>query len=232
MATIKLEILLDSNGQTDIIAFSNLMNAFSGTPSVQVVNQGFPIEALKRTVEAQSPSTANKLTASESEQIAETTKQEEYQNGYEYSEAEMLKLPNTDLKDYATGLGIDWAKAEGKNTNRKLADLVLAFRNGEPKEEQESLAAEAAKETAEDLTKEEQESLAAEAAKETAEDLTKEDDLGGDKLTYNDLKLSLGKKVDEHREAIVAKLAEYGATKMPNLAEEYWTDMFNFMEAL
>ena len=212
MATIKLEILLDSNGQTDIIAFSNLMNAFSGTPSVQVVNQGFPIEALKRTVEAQSPSTANKLTASESEQIAETTKQEEYQNGYEYSEAEMLKLPNTDLKDYATGLGIDWAKAEGKNTNRKLADLVLAFRNGEPKEEQESLAAE--------------------AAKETAEDLTKEDDLGGDKLTYNDLKLSLGKKVDEHREAIVAKLAEYGATKMPNLAEEYWTDMFNFMEAL
>jgi hypothetical protein len=216
MATIKLEILLDSNEQTDVLAFSNLMNAFSGAPSVQYLSSGFPVEALKRTLEAQSPSTANKVTASEAEQIAETTKEEEYQNGYEYSEAEMLKLPNTDLKDYATGLGIDWAKAEGKNTNRKLADLVLAFRNGGAKDE-ESPATEVVKD---------------EALKETAEDLTKEDDLGGEKLTYNDLKLSLGKKVDEHREAIVAKLAEYGATKMPNLAEEHWTDMFNFMEAL
>ena len=60
-------------------------------------------------------------------------------------------------------------------------------------------------------------------------DLTAED---APAITYNDLKVSLGKKVDEHREAIVAKLAEFGATKMPNLAEEHWTDMFNFMEAI
>ena len=219
MATIKLEILLDSKEQNDVTAFANLMNAFSGAPSVQLVTskQEFPLEALKRTLEAQSPSI--QVTATEAEGITETTQNEEYQNGYEYSEAEMLKLPNTDLKDYATGLGIDWAKAEGKNTNRKLADLVLAFRSGEIKEEQESPAAEAAEE----------------APTETAEDLTAEDDLSAEDapaLTYDDLKVSLGKKVDQHREAIVEQLGKFGATKMPNLDEKHWEAMYNFMEAL
>ena len=214
MATIKLEILLDSENRNDVLSFANLMNAFSGAPSVQLVTSKheFPLEALKRTVEAQSPSSSSQVTVTATEAEENTTA-----DPVEYSEAEMLAMLNTDLKDYATSLGIDWAKAEGKNTNRKLADLVLAFRNGEPKEEQ-SPAAEAAKDEAEAEAEEE-------APTETAEDAPTT-------LTYNDLKVSLGKKVDEHREAIVAKLAEYGATKMPNLDEEHWVDMFNFMEAL
>ena len=214
MATIKLEILLDSNEQTDVLAFSNLMNAFSGTPAIQLVTskQEFPLEALKRSVEAQSPSTSTSTQVTPTEVEVNTA---EIAN---ISEDEMLAMPNTDLKDYATSLGIDWAKAEGKNTNRKLANLVLDFRNGVTSEvEDGSPAAEAAKD---------------EAPAETAEDLTKENDLAGEAITYNDLKVSLGKKVDEHREAIVAKLAEYGATKMPNLAEEHWEAMYNFMEAL
>ena len=206
MATIKLEILLDSNEQTDVLAFSNLMNAFSGAPAVQLLNpkQEFPSEALKRTVEAQSPST--QVTPTETE--VNTT---EIANISE-DEMQMLAMPNTDLKDYATSLGIDWAKAEGKNTNRKLANLILEFRDVTEK------VTEGAEEE--------------EAPTETAEDLTTEEDLAGAKLTYNDLKVSLGKKVDEHREAIVAKLAEFGATKLPNLAEQHWVEMYNYMEAL
>jgi len=217
MATIKLEILLDSNDQTDVLAFSNLMNAFSGTPAVQVLHPGDAFPTIK--MEGLSNPLENpNLTVTKEQSTADAgDHKEETAETPEYTEAEMLKLPNTDLKEYATGLGIDWAKAEGKNTNRKLADLVLAFRSGETSEEQETPAAEAAKD---------------EAPAETTEDLTKEDDLAGEGITYNDLKVSLGKKVDEHREAIVAKLAEYGATKMPNLAEEHWTAMFNFMEAL
>ena len=210
MATIKLEILLDSNEQNDVTAFANLMNVFSGTPAVQLVKSDHKA-AIEAGVRLETNTETVKVTT-------ESAKEEEYRNGYEYSEVEMLKLPNTDLKDYATSLGIDWANEEGKNTNRKLADLVLAFRNGEPKEEQQSPAAEAAKDEAPTEVEEE-------APTETAEDAPTT-------LTYNDLKVSLGKKVDEHREAIVAKLAEYGATKMPNLDEEHWVDVFNFMEAL
>lgn len=215
MATIKLEILLDSNEQTDVLAFSNLMNAFSGTPAVQVKSAGTEISNSKKVLQEAGEEVFESIKAL-AETIVTEHKEETAEN-HEYTEAEMLKLPNTDLKDYATGLGIDWAKAEGKNTNRKLADLVLAFRNGETSEEQETPAAEAAKD---------------EAPAETAEDLTKEDDLAGEAITYNDLKVSLGKKVDEHREAIVAKLAEFGATKMPNLAKDHWEAMYNFMEAL
>ena len=209
MATIKLEILLDSNEQNDVTAFANLMNVFSGTPAVQLVKSDHKA-AIEAGVRLETNTETVKVTT-------ESAKEEEYRNGYEYSEAEMLAMLNTDLKDYATSLGIDWAKAEGKNTNRKLADLVLAFRNGEPKEEQQSPAAEAAKDEAE--AEEE------EAPTETAEGAPTT-------LTYNDLKVSLGKKVDEHREAIVAKLAEFGVTKMPNLDEEHWVEMYNFMEAL
>ncbi len=205
MAQIKLEILLDSKEQKDVNAFANLMNAFSGTPAVHVLNSGsFPTEALKRTLEAQSPSTQDATADDEIKGVQSTTTEIR-----DYSEEEMMDMPNANLKDYVAGLGIDWGKAEGKNTNRKLANLVLEFRNG--------VTAEAAKD---------------EAPAETAEDLTKEDDLTGEAITYNDLKVSLGKKVDEHREAIVAKLEEFGATKMPNLAEEHWTEMYNFMEAL
>mgnify|MGYP003583873084 CR=1 FL=1 len=216
MATIKLEILLDSNEQTDALAFSNLMNAFSGTPAIQLVTskQEFPLEALKRSVEAQSTST----------QVTPTEVEVNTAEIANISEDEMLAMPNTDLKDYATSLGIDWAKAEGKNTNRKLANLILEFRDVTEKVTEEAEAEEVASYAAEVAEEE--------APTETAEDLTAEDDLVGEKLTYNDLKVSLGKKVDEHREAIVAKLAEFGATKMPNLAEEHWTDMFNFMEAI
>lgn len=218
MATIKLEILLDSNDQNDVTAFANLMNAFSGTPAIQLVTskQEFPLGALKRSVEAQSPSTSTQVTPTEVEvNTAEIAN---------ISEDEMLAMPNTDLKDYATSLGIDWAKAEGKNTNRKLANLILEFRDVTEKVTEEAEAEEVASYAAEVAEEE--------APTETAEDLTAEDDLAGEGITYNDLKVSLGKKVDEHREAIVAKLAEFGATKMPNLAEEHWTDMFNFMEAL
>lgn len=204
MATIKLEILLDSNEQNDITAFANLMNAFSGTPSVQYLSSGkyetFSKAAVEAGVRAETNTEAVVVTT-------EISKEEEYQNGYEYSEAEMLKLPNTDLKDYATGLGIDWAKAEGKNTNRKLADLVLTFRNGE--------------------------TPASEAAREEAPtEETEETNPSSEAITYDMLKLALSKKVEEHREAIVEKLGELGATKMPNLAEENWEEMYNFMEAL
>ena len=179
MATIKLEILLDSENQNDALSFANLMNAFSGAPSVQLVTskQEFPLEALKRSVEAQSPSTSTSTQVTPTEVEVNTA---EIAN---ISEDEMLAMPNTDLKDYATSLGIDWAKAEGKNTNRKLANLVLDFRNGVTSEvEDGSPAAEAAKD---------------EAPAETAEDLTKENDLAGEAITYNDLKVSLGKKVNE-----------------------------------
>lgn len=214
MATIKLEILLDTKDQMDILAFSNLMNAFSGTPSVQLKSaedKNFPLEALKKAIEVQSLTTQG--TPGAESVIIEASKDF---NKIErtFTEDEMMAMPNPDLKEYVTGLNIDWAKAEGKNTNRKLANLVLESRNGETKD-QES-------------TTEEDEKV----SMDTSDDLTKEDDLVGEEITYNDLKVSLGKKVDEHRDAIVAKLEEYGATKMTNLAEEHWTDMFNFMEAL
>ena len=218
MATIKLEILLDSNEQTDVLAFSNLMNAFSGNPSVQVVNQGFTIEALKRTVEAQSPSTQVKDT--QDAPAAEATTSEASKDVKVFTEAEMLKLPNAELKSYVTGLGIDWEAAEGKNTNRKLTDLVLEFRkyvesskndmatNANPFAPDED-------EKAEDTTAEENEEAATE---------------GG--VDYNTVKLELSKKVDANREAIVAKLAEFGATKLPNLPEAHFAAMYEFLKAL
>ena len=215
MATIKLEILLDSNEQTDILAFSNLMNAFSGTPSVQVVNQGFPIEALKRTVEAQSPSTS-----AQDAPAAEATTSEASKDVKVFTEVEMLKLPNAELKSYVTGLGIDWEATEGKNTNRKLADLVLEFRKYVESSKNDTATnvnpfAPDEDGKAEDTTAEENEEAATE---------------GG--VDYNTVKLELGKKVDANREAIVAKLSEFGATKLPNLPEAHFAAMFEFLKAL
>lgn len=132
----------------------------------------------------------------------------------------MLKLPNTELKSYVTGLGIDWEAAEGKNTNRKLTDLVLEFRKYVESSKNDTATnanpfAPDEDEKAEDTTAEENEEAATE---------------GG--VDYNAVKLELSKKVDANREAIVAKLAEFGATKLPNLPEVHFAAMFEFLKAL
>lgn len=207
MAKIKLEIELDSNDLNDQKAFTNLMHAFSGSPTVQVISSknDFPLQELKEAVKVQSPSTSEpdiKTSETNTEPAKDTTEVTEY------SETEMLKMPNSDLKEYATALGIDWAKAEGKNTNRKLTDLVLAFR-------EEGSADEASDENDTDP---------GDLAGETSGSLVGVD--------YNDLKVALGKKVDDHRPAIVAKLKEFGATRMPDLAEKHWEEMYEFLEAL
>lgn len=223
MATIKLKILLDSENQNDAVSFANLMNAFSGAPSVQlsqVVKSAahFPLQELNTAITAQSP------TSQQTEE--KTTEAVKVTDGEikDYSEQEMLDMPNTELKDYVTGLGIEWAKAEGKNTNRKLANLVLEFREvkGGISQEIEDPAAE----------KIIQEGKLDKAENETAEDDLAEEEESSTGITYNDLKISLGKKVDQHRDAIVAKLRAFGATKMPNLDEKHWEAMYNFMESL
>lgn len=228
MGQIKLEILLDTEISSDQKAFLKLMQAFSGTNSgVQTVHNTdykLPVDKfIKSAVEAGVRAETNTEPIKVTTEIAE------------YSEAEMLKMPNTDLKEYATGLGIDWAKAEGKNTNRKLTDLILAFREGKasPEEEQETNGEAESLEEAETL----EEENSTETTKQEDTDLLDDEDLAGKDLagkeiTYNDLKISLGKKVDDHRPKIVAELAKYGAAKMPALAEEHWEKMYNFLESL
>lgn len=215
MGQIKLEILLDTEISSDQKSFLKLMQAFSGDTMAVPVDKA---EATKTETDYKAAIHAGVKLETNTEPVKVTTE------STEYTEAEMLKMPNTDLKEYATGLGIDWAKAEGKNTNRKLTDLILAFREGvaSPEEEQEAIG--------------EAETLEEENSTETTEqedtDLLGDEDLAGKEITYNDLKIALGKKVDEHRPKIVAELAKYGAAKMPALAEEHWEKMYNFLESL
>lgn len=44
----------------------------------------------------------------------------------EYGEDELMEMENKDLKKLCTELGIDPEKTDGKNTNRKLTNLILA----------------------------------------------------------------------------------------------------------
>lgn len=209
MSKIRVEIEINPSNLNEVQAFSALMLAMGGndTATIQVPTNlgkagGFKaptIETAKAVVEAPAPT--DKVEEAKSEVEIKT-----------YSEDELKSMDNDDLKELATGLGIDWATEQGKNTNAKLIRLILEnYKGGEapaPAEKVEEAEASAPAATTE-------------KSAETESD-----------VSLDDLKIELGVKVDTNRDAIVAKLKEFGATKLSNLPEENYSEMLTFLKAL
>lgn len=126
------------------------------------------------------------------------------------SEEELKSLPNAELKAMATDMGIDWDNADGKNTNAKLAKLIIRHQENNKSD---------------DITSE---NTAAESNPETIE---KESD-NKTEITVDDLKVELGAKVEANRDKIVEKLTELGATKITNLDESHFGTFMTFLKSL
>ena len=197
MSKIRVELEINPSNLNEVQAFSALMLAMGGndTATIQVPTN------LGKAGGFKAPAPAEKVEESKSEVDGKT-----------YSEDELKAMDNDDLKELATGLGIDWAAEEGKNTNAKLIRLILKSNNGG--------------EAPAPADKVEEAEASAPAAKNEKSAETESD------VSLDDLKLELGVKVDTNRDAIVAKLKEFGATKLSNLPEENYSEMLTFLKAL
>lgn len=195
MANIKIALDLDSNDSKDLQVFINLLTAFGGNSTLNpVIDETY----------------FHKKRDKPSEEVSEDPKISTTEIR-DYSEDELKAMDNSTLKDVATGLGIEWEKAEGKNTNAKLIRLILSVdeKADEGKEEYVTESKEKA---------------------ETAQESTENISTG--KTTLNELKVKLGEKVDANRDEIVAKLKEFGSSKLSNLPEEHYDAMYTYLNSL
>ena len=210
MANIEIKLELDSNNPSDLQAFTNLLAAFGGTSTAVMqipANLGKVAAPIQNDTAPVAEASSPKVTTTEIR---------------EYSEEELKAMDNATLKDVATGLQIDWANEEGKNTNAKLIKLIL--KNYEGSEQTENK-----EETTEQDQSNASESTATESKAEATQDAPAETT---GSVTLNELKVELGKKVDDNREAIVAELGKLGASKLSNLKEEHYTHMYKFLTSL
>lgn len=208
MANIKIEIVLDTINPEDQSIFTKLSLAFGNSNTEENIS-GTLTKAIVAPVYT---GAVNGIT--DQTKTAEAPKEDivESRDISTYTEDELKAMPNSELKNLATSMGIDWESMEGKNTNAKLAKLIVSFGSTSDKSTNDV-------ETTDEESEEE---------KETPVTETKES------LTINDLKLELGVKVDigDNREKIVAKLSELGASKLTNLDPSHFSTMMDFLKNL
>lgn len=219
MARIQINLELDSNQDAELL--SKLTLALSGRTQSEKHQQ--LDETGKKDFMLMKDATIESRTAFLPEN-AETKKSEpeNFRDVSDYSEEELKAIPNDELKFIATNLGIDWASAEGKNTNAKLAKLILKhYDYGKPAE-------------SEDIKEDNSDEEAYEANRSASGENTKEDSkkATSNDVTIDELKVELGAKVEANRDAIVEKLNELGATKLTNLDESHYSEFMDFLKAL
>ena len=197
MAHIKFEVEMDSTRDLDL--FTKLLAAFSG----EIVLNVAPTKAFTESPSVQS------ITITEPSPVEVTA----FDSKEIYSEEKLREMDNSSLKDLATGMGIDWASEDGKNTNAKLVKLILR--------------------KYEEFTKEEDTEQSEDTVDvvETKKEESVKDSPAESELTLNDLKLELGIKVEDNRDAIVKKLTELGASKLTNLDATHYPVMMDFLKS-
>lgn len=144
---------------------------------------------------------------------------ENFRDVSDYSEEELKAIPNDELKSIATNLSIDWASAEGKNTNAKIAKLIR-------KHFDKTVEEDIKEDNSDEESYEANRSASGENTKEQPEKTTPND------VTIDELKVELGAKVDANRDAIVEKLNGLGATKLTNLDESHYSEFMDFLRSL
>lgn len=206
MARIQINLELDSNQDAELL--SKLTLALSGRTQSEKHQQ--LDETGKKDFMLMKDAMIEPHTAFLPEN-AETKKSEpeNFRDVSDYSEEELKAIPNDDLKSIATKLGIDWASAEGKNTNAKLAKLILKHYDYDKSAESENDTDYPEKDIKEDPKKP-----------------------APSDITLDGLKVELGAKVEANRDAIVEKLNELGATKLTNLDESHYSEFMDFLKAL
>lgn len=209
MAKIKIELEMDSNDQADVTAFNNLVGVFGGLP---VIIEHKPIATHKVSENIQIDPIQTAITEGTKSGITG-----ENTTGFPTSiptESDLKALSNDALKDYVKSLGIDFESFEGKNTQAKLIRLVNSHFEG----------------TLENETKDGK-AAESETVTETLKDETSTE---AQEVSFNDVKLKLGEKVDigDNRGKIVDKLSELGATKLTNLDPSKFSDFMEFLNSL
>lgn len=201
MARIQINLELDSNIDAELL--SKLTVALGGNQIITAPSVAFVAESLpKNTTEAAQIEPQKTDTI---DKVKDETEEENFRDVSDYSEEELKSIPNDELKSIATELGIDWASAEGKNTNAKLAKLILRLQD-----------------TPDEVTENNSdEDISEEPKKSTSQD-----------VTLDELKVELGAKVDANREAIVERLNDLGATKLTNLEESHFSAFMDFLKSL
>jgi len=213
MARINLTLDLDTYNPGDAELLGKLTLALGGNNQNVAESVAFAVGSM--TKEALAPSTAFLSEA----MITKEFKTEELEKAgavSEYTEDELKAIPNEELKVIASSLGIEWAATEGKNTNAKLAKLILRhFNSSEKEEDKDTSEKEENNDTETDMKEDKKKSKSTDS-----------------EITLDVLKVELGAKVDANRDAIVAKLNELGATKLTNLDESHFITFMDFLKSL
>lgn len=136
----------------------------------------------------------------------------DYDNGYQYSEEELINMK--EINSLAESMGINLSEYPGKNTNKKVRDLILASYAGDLKEDTVS----------NDVTEDQTENNV------TVTDTT--EPVKDTKLSLEEVRAVLTKKTDAHREAIKAKLTALGAKNLTTLDAKHYEEVYEFLTAL
>jgi hypothetical protein len=206
MARIQINLDLDTNISGDAELLGKLTVAFGGNQNNASPSVNFVAESILKGV-AMEPRIAIIPENMETKKAEDEV--EKFRGVSTYSEEELKAIPRDELKSIATNLGIDWASAEGKNTNAKLAKLILKHYDYDKSAESENDTDDPEKDIKED------------PKKPAPAD-----------ITLDELKVELGAKVDANRDAIVEKLNELGATKLTNLNESHFLAFRDFLKSL
>ena len=206
MARIQINLDLDTNISGDAELLGKLTVAFGGNQNNASPSVNFVAESILKGV-AMEPRIAIIPENMETKKAEDEV--EKFRGVSTYSEEELKAIPNDELKSIAANLGIDWASAEGKNTNAKLAKLILKHYDYDKSAESENDTDDPEKDIKED------------PKKPAPAD-----------ITLDELKVELGAKVDANRDAIVEKLNELGATKLTNLNESHFLAFMDFLKSL
>lgn len=206
MARIQINLDLDTNISGDAELLGKLTVAFGGNQNNASPSVNFVAESILKGA-AMEPRIAIIPENMETKKAEDEV--EKFRGVSTYSEEELKAIPNDELKSIATNLGIDWASAEGKNTNTKLAKLILKHYDYDKSAESENDTDDPEKDIKED------------PKKPAPAD-----------ITLDELKAELGAKVEANRDAIVEKLNELGATKLTNLNESHFLAFRDFLKSL
>lgn len=214
MAKIQINLELDSNQDAELL--SKLTVALGGnTYESPVADDVTKVATEEFKIEPRTALLPENMEVKKQES-------ENFRDVSDYSEEELKSIPNDELKFIATNLGIDWASAEGKNTNAKLAKLILKHYDYGKSAESENIKEDNSDEEAYEVNR----SASGGNTKEDSKKATSND------VTIDELKVELGAKVEANRDAIVEKLNELGATKLTNLDESHYSEFMDFLKAL
>lgn len=209
---------MDSNEVKALLAFFNTLNGNTFNPTVESV-----VDRVSTKVEQAIE------TVKQSSEIEEPKEERVVNNNYEYSEEELKAMATNDILSIVKDLGIDPDKFEGKNTAKKLRDLILNSYSSHVEVTEDKWVDESTGTTFEDVVEKIEEAI------ETVKSYREVDDIKSvseEPLKVEVIRALLNEKVDAHREAIVAKLRAFGAKNLTVLEADKHLEFYNYLKAL